>query len=156
MTAVVQPDLGAAPAHSGPTLAEAQRAGVVAMERVASHEDQAWMEAAERHALSYPPGHRFLAEDLLVELEEMGQIPSNRKAIGAVVRRLAAKRKIRRTPDSRPARTSHGSPRPVWVRLPDTATHEDVPSWVGGTPCTSRRVRPAPTIRSQGTATRGT
>lgn len=105
-------------AHQGslfPTLEESVIAGQEAIAERPGLEPL-WNRLAKAAILSMSPGRCFLAEDVVEQLAEAGYLAPDARAIGGVVQRLARAGCIERTGKFRPARSSHGSPKPEWRR----------------------------------------
>lgn len=92
-------------------LAEQERA----LAAHALHADEAWQDRAESIVRSLPAGRRFLAEEVSQALRVQGFSTHDNRAMGLVIRRLARKGVIVSVGAS-PAKSSHGSLKPLWER----------------------------------------
>lgn len=99
------------------TMEEAIAAGERAMQLVDEAAEVAWKAMAEDVIRWLDTGACFIAEDIVEAVTARGYATSNNKAIGPVVQRCARSGWIAKTGRMRPARTSHGSPKPEWVRV---------------------------------------
>jgi hypothetical protein len=101
-----------------PSLTEAVAQGRASAEAAERWADAAWVNRAEAIIRGFLPGRCFLAEDVVIQLAEEGESTSNAKAIGGIIQRLARGHIIEKTGNAMRARTSHGSLKPEWTRLP--------------------------------------
>lgn len=108
----------APPARPVVTVNAARLAADEAVERVGEHADGAWMLAAERIVAGWPSGQLFTTDDLWRFLLAAGVETHERRAMGAVVRRLATSGAIRSTGQYRPSTRveCHGRPILIWRR----------------------------------------
>lgn len=79
--------------------------------------DAPWVRAAEVRIRRLAKGTQFIAEDVLEHVRRRGFVVVNARMVGELVRRLERRHIIARTGTARPARTSHGALKPVWIRL---------------------------------------
>lgn len=111
--------VGTAPSAAGayqPTLFEAISEGHSQADLVLSHANGTWARAVATQIASVEPGTTFLAEDIVETVAEQGFATSDLRAMGGIMLGLARKGVIVRTGRVLPARTSHGSPKPEWMR----------------------------------------
>jgi hypothetical protein len=98
------------------TMEEAIAAGERAMALVEEAAEAEWKAECHRVIEYLDAGMTFIAEEIVGYVNLTFATPNN-KAIGPVIRRCANAGLIRKTGRTRPARTSHGSPKPEWVRV---------------------------------------
>ena len=99
------------------TTAQATAAGQRAMQAAADGAELGWCRQARELILSYPAGHKFMPDEVVKALRQRGIVTPNTKTIGPMIQGLAREGFIQRTAELRAVRTSHGSRRPVWIRL---------------------------------------
>ena len=75
-----------------------------------------WLDAAETYIRSMTPGTRFIGENVTDAMQAAGWDTHDLRAMGPIVQKLARAGVIFRTGQYRAARTSHGSPKPVWEK----------------------------------------
>jgi len=75
-----------------------------------------WIRRAEEIIRAFPVRHRFLGEDVTVALADAGLHTKSARAMGPVIAKMKKRGVIRMTGDQRPARSSHGAPKNVWIR----------------------------------------
>ena len=85
-------------------------------ELVLSHASGPWARAVAAKIVSLEPGTTLLAEDIVETVAEQGFQTRDRRAMGGIMLGLTRKGVIVRTGRVLPARTSHGSPKPEWMR----------------------------------------
>ena len=60
----------------------------------------------------------FTIEQIREQIAQMGiEPPTDQRAYGQIVLRAARDKVIRKTGDFAPARSSHGSPKPLWIAV---------------------------------------
>jgi hypothetical protein len=75
-----------------------------------------WMEEAEKLIRNLTAGTRFIGEQIVDMLNERGVETHDLRAMGPVMQRLGRAGIITKTGEYRAARSSHGSPKPVWEK----------------------------------------
>ena len=85
-----------------------------AIAQVEENADRAWLEAAEQIIRGLTAGTRFIGEQIVDRVTEKGFVTHDLRAMGPVMQRLRREGVIEHTGEYRPARTSHGSPKPLW------------------------------------------
>jgi hypothetical protein len=93
----------------------ARQAAQKGIESAAEHADPEWTTAALDAIRDMPAGRRFLAEEIVCALRERGIETYDARAAGAVIR-AAKSHKMIESCGARPAASSHGSLKYLWVR----------------------------------------
>ena len=86
------------------------------MTEVLENASPKWVTEADRIIRNLVPGTRFIGEQIVEMVKNRGFETHDLRAMGPVMRRLATEGIITKTPEYRAARSSHGSPKPVWKR----------------------------------------
>ena len=101
---------------SVPSPGEARRRGQAAMASTFGAAYPEWIERAETTIREFAPGYRFLGEDVTMAVTAAGLHTQTTRALGPIIAKLKRQGVIRPTGTVRPARSSHGAPKTVWVR----------------------------------------
>ena len=96
---------------------EAPDVPTLAIASVASHADPDYLEAARWTIWTWPVDGTFLAEDIAARLEQRHVTTPDKRALGHVIRECQRRGWIT-SAGYAPARSSHGSPKVRWRRLP--------------------------------------
>jgi hypothetical protein len=91
--------------------------GKAAIDRADTNASVDWKFAAYRWVEMRPVFSTFMAEDMIEALTEWGITTHENRAAGSIIQKAARAGLIRRVGYA-PARTSHGSAKSVWERLP--------------------------------------
>jgi len=75
-----------------------------------------WVTEAERIIRNLVPGTRFIGEQIVERVVANGFVTHDLRAMGPVMTRLAREGVICKTPEFRPAKSSHGAPKAVWKK----------------------------------------
>jgi hypothetical protein len=75
-----------------------------------------WVGEADKLIRNMVPGTRFIGEQVVEMLNKRGVQTHDTRALGPILRRLAREHVIVKTPEFRPAKTSHGAPKAVWKK----------------------------------------
>jgi hypothetical protein len=86
------------------------------MASVEANADLEWIEAAESIVRNLTVGTRFIGEQIVDLVNSRGFVTHDLRAMGPILQRLGRGGVIRKTGEYRAARTSHGSPKPIWQK----------------------------------------
>lgn len=98
------------------TIEQAIAAGQQAIDQVELHADESWKDFALLCIVNRRPGMTFMAEHIAALVNGRGYTTHDNRAMGAVIRKAARLGLIERC-GAAPARTSHGSLKPIWRRV---------------------------------------
>jgi len=99
-----------------PTLFDAIEEAEQAIADVEANADEAWMAEADRIIQNMTAGTHFIGEDVIKIVNERGFLTHDLRAMGPIIQRNARAGHIFKTGEYRAARTSHGSPKPIWEK----------------------------------------
>lgn len=85
-----------------------------AMASVEANAIPEWITEADRIIRNLVPGTRFIGEQIVERVKKNGFVTHDLRAMGPVMMRLAREGVIVKTEEFRAAKSSHGSPKPVW------------------------------------------